>query len=284
MDERWVRSPAWELRLIEADTGASPGDGPHLVASAGADESYWVDEAPPGEAARRLHAAWLADRADALRDDADCGAAVRQLRRVGALVPQGGAAPVRSFVLRWWGEPALAWQAELDRQLADTAPTLRRIQGDGDGTADAVWVIVRTTADWDTALPPYCADFPTRPHVLIDLAYHHSVVVGPWVVPGQTACLACLGTRTVRRWGDAPVPPRPLALAHAPLSAALLLQVLRGAAEPGGHAPWIEHSTHLDLRSLQSQRARIYRQPWCPACSGHADVGCAAERMDGRVV
>lgn len=301
MDERWVRNPAWQLRVIElgseTEGGVAPPAGPHLVASAGADESYWVDEVPHGAAARRLHATWLADASDDLRSDADCGAAVRQLRRVGALVPQGGVAAVRRFALCWWGDPAPSWQLELDRQLAQqpesatahangqapTAPLLQRVTSDTAAQADVVWVYVRTNADWASALPAYCAAFPQRPHVLLDLAYHHSVVIGPWVVPGQTACLACLGARTVRRWGDAPVPPQPLALADSALSVAMLLQLLRSAALPGGQAPWIEHSTQIDLRRLQSQRARVFRQPWCPACSAQADAGCAAEALDGRV-
>ncbi|ARU05842.1 hypothetical protein CCO03_15165 [Comamonas serinivorans] len=262
-----------------------------------------------------------------MREDAACAAALRQLRRVGAVVPQGGVQPVRRVVVRWWGRPAPAWLAELDRQLAtgalvppnevqghhappatggvsgaahapDVEPgqALVRLQRVADagvaalGASDTgvdlgheVVVYVRTTDDWQTALPAYCESLETRPHLLLDLAYHHSVVIGPWVVPGQTACLACLGTRTVRRWADAPVPPSPQALAQPALSVALLLQVLTAAGSPGGQAAWIEHSTHVDLRTLQSQRARVYRQPWCPACAHLPDAGSLAERHGGRL-
>ncbi|RAS61685.1 bacteriocin biosynthesis cyclodehydratase domain-containing protein [Lentzea atacamensis] len=47
------------------------------------------------------------------------------------------------------------------------------------------------------------------PHLLLDLAYHHTAAIGPLVVPGAGACLACLAVRAGRRWGDPPPPPHP---------------------------------------------------------------------------
>ncbi|GAA3642748.1 bacteriocin biosynthesis cyclodehydratase domain-containing protein [Lentzea atacamensis] len=60
------------------------------------------------------------------------------------------------------------------------------------------------------------------PHLLLDLAYHHTAAIGPLVVPGAGACLACLAVRAGRRWGDPPPPPQPGAMSSEfPVSLAL---------------------------------------------------------------
>ena len=291
MEELWVRSPAWVLKGVAADADASSSAAPaaslQLLVSGGVDETYWVDELQSDEGAKRVLAAWQANSLHALRDDPECGAAVRQLRRLGALLPQAALQSVQHFSLHWWGAPDAAWQAELDRQLgtsagAHAAPTLRRVGAEA-SEADAIRVYVRTTASWIESLRPYCEAHSPHVHVLIDLAYHHSLVLGPWVVPGQTACLACMGLRTVRRWGDGAVAEQPLASAHPALSVAMLLQLLREAASVAGQAAWVEHSVQLDLRTLQTQRVRVYRQPWCPACSNLPAQEGGAEAAQGRL-
>lgn len=292
MEELWVRSPAWVLRGVGADADvdadASSSAAPlQLLVSGGVDETYWVDELQSDEGAKRVLAAWQTNSLHALRDDPACGAAVRQLRRLGALLPQAALQNVQHFSLHWWGAPNTAWQAELDRQLdadagAHGMPALRRV-GVEAGEAGAIRVYVRTTANWIESLRPYCETQSPHAHVLIDLAYHHSLVLGPWVVPGQTACLACMGLRTVRRWGDGAVPEQPLAAAQPALSVAMLLQLLREAASVGGQAAWVEHSVQLDLRTLQTQRVRVYRQPWCPACSNSPAQEGGAEAAQGRL-
>ena len=59
--------------------------------------------------------------------------------------------------------------------------------------------------------------------------------------------------------------------------------MLRAAADVGGQAAWVEHSVQFDLRSLQTQRVRVYRQPWCPACSGQLAQDGGAEAAQGRI-
>ena len=47
------------------------------------------------------------------------------------------------------------------------------------------------------------------PHLLLDLAFDHTLCLGPLVFAGETACLACLASRVAHGWGDAAPPPRP---------------------------------------------------------------------------
>jgi len=49
----------------------------------------------------------------------------------------------------------------------------------------------------------------TQPHLLLDLAYEHTISLGPLEFPGLTACVACLKGRLESRWGDDPPPPEP---------------------------------------------------------------------------
>ncbi|PID33054.1 hypothetical protein CR969_02760 [Candidatus Saccharibacteria bacterium] len=39
------------------------------------------------------------------------------------------------------------------------------------------------------------------PHLFIDVSFHHTVSLGPIVVPHQTACVSCLYGRLRERWG-----------------------------------------------------------------------------------
>lgn len=39
-------------------------------------------------------------------------------------------------------------------------------------------------------------------HIFVDLAYHHTISIGPLVFPGDTPCIACLEGRLVTRWGS----------------------------------------------------------------------------------
>ncbi len=246
-EPHWIASPAWRLEV----------HGGLMVASAGADEVLLLDEAPP-EHHERLLQAWAGDGCAALQADAELGGAVRQLRRLGALLPaQALAAPAAMRAqLQWWGTPceplvgalrANAWQIE--------AP----------GSAAPLVLHVRTDHSWQALLTAYAAQAPATPHLLIDLAYHHTVCLGPLVVPGQTACLACLGHRVARRWGDLPPPPAPQLLHRAAQVAALLADgALLGTR-------LLERCISLDLRALRLDTHRVFQLPDCPVCARHAD-------------
>jgi hypothetical protein len=46
-------------------------------------------------------------------------------------------------------------------------------------------------------------------HLFIDLAYHHTLSLGPLVFPGDTPCIACLEGRLLARWGSQAPPALP---------------------------------------------------------------------------
>lgn len=234
-------SPAWRVESL----------GEHLLAQAGADEVYVIDEAPVSEHARLIRLCESGEAAGWVQDPG-IGAAVRQLRRLGVLVPAQAAQPFEPRArLVWVGSPCEALAAGLTGQGWQLmAP---------DGNAPLT-LLVRTNASWSELLGHYDSWHGRGPHMLVDLAHHHTLSVGPLVVPGQTACLACLGHRILQRWGDLQPPPQPEMLSRAAGVAALLSDVVRLGPE------LVEQVASLDLRLLRLSRHHVHIQPGCPVC------------------
>jgi len=243
----WRNSPAWMLSAQTRD------DVTLLLVSGGADALYVVDEAPDADAIGRILDAWQHDTLAALVDDTRCGAAVRQLARLGVLTPPRAHVPLLRIAFTWLGTP---WRA-LDAALA----TMGDVRVDA---ADAtLQLVVRTDASWPDALGAYRDAPPAVPHLFVDVAYQRTLGVGPYVVPGDTACVYCLGNRVLRRWGDPPMPRRPAVADDATRVAALVAPLLADATTL---LPFLEHSVALDLSTLASTRERVVRVPGCPAC------------------
>ncbi|QWF77053.1 hypothetical protein [Amycolatopsis sp. CA-230715] len=106
----------------------------------------------------------------------------------------------------------------------------------------------------------------TRPHLLLDLAYHHTISLGPLVVPGATACLACLAVRSGRRWGDPPPPERPSATDCANLAVALAEHALRRLWDGSLALTDRVVSHHLDELTTTSEH--VLPSAACPVCPG----------------
>ena len=226
--------------------------GERLIASAGADEIYVVDEAPTPVVQQILEACGDGLAAE-LQDDLQCGAAVRQLRRLGALIPSEAAlaTSAKRTSVTWLGEPLPALTIALQAQgwqimdSSDDAPLV---------------MLVRTNASWAEALAAYQTSTPKQVHVLIDMAYHHTVCIGPMVVPGQTACIACLGHRLMHRWGDLHPPAEPAGLQRATGVAALLADATQLSSR------LVERSISLDISQLKLQSSVVFPTPGCPVC------------------
>jgi len=250
---RWTRNPAWALFSQ-----------PHaqrqlLLVSGGADELYVVDEADTPAIIERILGHWQDDTLAILQDDPDGGPAVRQLMRLGVLVPSQAVRPVRRYALDWLGEPLPGLADAFDQHAS---ADLQRV----DAVADAdLLVLVRHGLGWEQALARYRTQMPVQPHVLLDLSYHHTLALGPYVVPGQSACVYCLGNRVLRRWGEAVVPALPEVATQPARIAALVAPLLD---QPHLLLGYLERSVWLDLHRLHGERDRVLRLPWCPACQG----------------
>ncbi|MET9228000.1 hypothetical protein [Lentzea sp. NPDC003310] len=196
-----VADPAWHAQI--RDEG--------LVVYAGADLAYLIPDLP-----RAVAVALAGLFEPVLRgvartvDESRLGEPVRQhlaqLRTLGALRPAG--LPVDDATPLGIGTRVVG---EAPAGLAELLPHHENPD---------LLLVVRTTGTLVDLVE--VARETKVPHLLLDLAYHHTAAVGPFVVPGAGACLACLAVRAGRRWGDPPPPPRPGALSHEfPLSLAL---------------------------------------------------------------
>ncbi|MDD9369879.1 MAG: hypothetical protein PV358_07195 [Acidimicrobiales bacterium] len=289
---RW--SPAWALEPAGTEADLALGRDTTVVLSAGADRRVAIDGVDAAQRAAierwSAGAAVTAGAPDGGRDedcchghshgdsgqgdggdddgDTDCGgrgrasgdgveetgsrhqAVARLLDRLvelGVVVPRAATAP-----------PTV---------VADDAVTAGDL-GDllTEGGVGGMLVLVRTGARWP-AVPP------RRLHLGVDLSLHHTVVLGPLVIPGASACLACLDARVARRWSAPTVPPEPAVRRRLPVVAALLdVQLALVAA---GTSPLVNATVAWNLETGTTDRQSLYKLAGCPLC----DTGPG----DGRV-
>ncbi|AHI00523.1 hypothetical protein GCM10010174_63900 [Kutzneria viridogrisea] len=238
-DQRW--------RVRSAPEGA--------VLSAGADLSYLLPELTAAEAAL------LADffepspggttrKIDPRRVPDAVRQVLPQLRTLGALRPADlPTGPRLRTGLRWAGVELPEFPSTVDED------------------PDLV-VVVRTTGTWRQVAR--IADELTVPHLLLDLSYHHRASIGPLVVPGASACLACLAVRVGWRWGDEQPPARPRATEDLTFPAALVRHAVRRIGE--GSLALLERIVSYDLDELTSTAEQVLPSANCPVCP-HQPVG-----------
>jgi bacteriocin biosynthesis cyclodehydratase domain-containing protein len=101
------------------------------------------------------------------------------------------------------------------------------------------------------------------PHLLLDLAYHHTAAIGPFVVPGAGACLACLAVRAGRRWGDPPPPPHPAAMSH-DFPLALALQAIQNIRT--GSLALLDAVVTVNLDEFTTTRESVLPAADCEIC------------------
>lgn len=95
--------------------------------------------------------------------------------------------------------------------------------------------------------------------MLLDLAFDHTVVFGPLVVPGQTACAPRLHSRVWSAAGVTPrPPPLPAATGDAELAGLLLGRLL---SDWPSRCALVERMISVDLDTLRSHEAPVFRAP-----------------------
>ncbi|SEQ53866.1 bacteriocin biosynthesis cyclodehydratase domain-containing protein [Lentzea xinjiangensis] len=237
-----VADPAWRAQV--RDEG--------LVVYAGADLAYLVPDLPGAVAAALADLFEPESRGPARTvDENRLAEPVRrhlaQLRTLGALRPAG--LPVDDVT------PARA-----GTRVVGEAPAglVERLPHDDD---PELLLVVRTTGTLTDLVE--VARETEVPHLLLDLAYHHTAAIGPFVVPGSGACLACLAVRTGRRWGDPPPPPRPAALTRDfPIS--LALQALQNIRT--GSLALLDAVVTVDLDEFTTTRESVLPAAGCEVC------------------
>jgi bacteriocin biosynthesis cyclodehydratase domain-containing protein len=224
--------------------------------TAGADLAYLLPDLPAADAAFLVNLFGSTRDGSSERFDPDrMPESVRhlipRLRALGALRPTGlPDRPDLTVCLAILGDepPALR-------------PTLANTMSIVDTDADLI-LVVRTTSTW-LDVTTAAARFH-GPHLLLDLAYHHCVSIGPLVVPGASACLGCLALRITRRWGDRPPPDAPHGLADPTLPAAVAAHLIRRIGT--GSLTLLDRVITCDLDELATTTEHVLPSAGCPIC------------------
>ena len=241
---RYSASPHWALVH-------EPG---LLLVHAGADELLAIDDIGD-DAAEQLLALWRAGVMSPERLSPEAAAAFEQLKSAGI---------VRNVI-----EPRAQYAVEvrfagtrderLEEALAGALPAEIAVGADAD-----LVLFVRT----DGRLADLCGDgYATlaTPHLLLDLAYDHTLCLGPLVFARQTACLACLACRVSHAWGDAAPPPRPRMTGHPALVAGLAALAIGNILLREDRA-LVNRTVAYDFGAFESHADSLYRLPMCPVC------------------
>jgi hypothetical protein len=187
---------------------------------------------------------------------ADGRVLVEQLLAAGVL--DGLPAGERSFRVLWVGN-----------ELPDLASRLREFsarRGMTVNPAAAFTLVVRTGGP---QLDLAGLDLP-GPHLLVDVAYHHTLSLGPLVVPPDTSCLGCLVGRITSAWGDQPTPRRPAVCDEPELAASLAVREVD--AIQAGSLALANRTVAYDLRQHELLSSALFKLPWCPRCGEPAPV------------
>lgn len=120
--------------------------------------------------------------------------------------------------------------------------------------ADApLHLVLRTSSSWP--------DSPPGVHLGVDLTHHHTLVLGPLVVPGVTSCLMCLERQTSRRWGQDRVTKSPAIRRWPELTAELITLQIELARS--GESALVNATIAWDLAHGNADRQDLLRAPQC---------------------
>ncbi len=125
-------------------------------------------------------------------------------------------------------------------------------------------VIIRTSAKLAETMEGYKEI--KYPHLFVDIAYDHTLSLGPLVFPGETSCLGCFIGRITRNWGDAEPPRLSNVSDSSELIASLILEQIRTFQKTGNCPELIEKAWTLNINDLTTKFDSVFRLPWCPIC------------------
>lgn len=126
-------------------------------------------------------------------------------------------------------------------------------------------IVIRTAGSLSNFLQTIHYKDVNTVHLFVDLAYHHTVSVGPLVFPRETPCIACLEGRLLARWGSLRPPTRPKAeqdLLQYALEIAYLEVARYNRGDTSLAFKTVAHNT--DQRSIETYK--LLTVPQCPYC------------------
>lgn len=248
----YIWSPHWHAAIVDD----------HLVVRAGADME--LETGPLSLAAQHKALLWQNEESVARPSEAsECQDLFDQFVTLGALQPNISSLSTK-IMLRWLGMPIPLLESFLSQEDFLFQPTSIA------ATTVPLEVAIRTTYTWSETLEAI-REWQPHPHLFVDVAYHHTISVGPFVVPGETACIGCLGGRIRQRWRDNPPVSAPLITSRTLLLAGFLSDAC--ARITTGTVPYINAVMTWDSEEGTAMQERVYRVPGCIFCDDKARAG-----------
>ncbi|MCX7928088.1 MAG: hypothetical protein N2558_00185 [Patescibacteria group bacterium] len=237
-----------------------------LIITKGADELYLVEELS-GEDCQKLYQAYKENKIHKFKNNSTVNENILQviskLEKAGVIYKKDASysesKPV-GFAIRWIGasnKKIFHWL----KKFVEKEEKLF-IQNESDGAN--LMVIVRTSGKLSEVMRDY--ENIKIPHLFFDVAFDHTLSLGPFVFPNETACLGCFIGRITRNWGDANPPLVPNASSSGELIASLILEQVRTFRNIGSCPELIEKTLTLNLNNLTTKIDHVFCLPWCPIC------------------
>lgn len=229
-----------------------------LVLHAGADELFAIEDVPDAVVAELL-ALWRADEMHPEALSQEAADVFEQLKASGIVRNVMEPRPAYELELRFAGSRHAALEAAIAAALPERIAVAR------DGAEADLVLFVRTNSTLAEVAGDGYAELRT-PHLLLDLAFGHTISLGPLVFADQTACPACLVGRISHLWGDVAPPPRPRMTAHPGLAAGLVALAI-GEILLRDDRSLVNRTVAHDFAAHAVRSNSVYRSPVCPACA-----------------
>lgn len=127
-------------------------------------------------------------------------------------------------------------------------------------------LIIRTNSSYANLLGTIDYSDISKPHLFVDIAFHHIISIGPLVFPGETACIACLQGRITNRWGDDTPPVVPQSVnKYGGLTAELVVTEL--VKIKNGDTSLTNKTVSWNLRDRTVKKDQLLKVALCPTCT-----------------
>lgn len=132
-------------------------------------------------------------------------------------------------------------------------------------TADLL-LIVRVNSTYAEILNGVNYQSISKPHLFVDMAFHHTLSLGPLVFPGETACIACLQGRISTRWGDELPPTSPkINKEYLGVVSELILVELNRISH--GDTSLTNKTVFWNFQDRITKANLLLKVPLCPVCT-----------------
>ena len=234
-----------------------------LFITRGADEIYMVDSA-----VQHVDAVQSAYEREAYSEldmsDPEIAAVMQEIEQAGVIyrgqIPRQQTLEKMSLYVKYYGKQDENLGAMLGQFIENHQDIVLGTEMD---SADLV-LLVRQSGEMLTLLEGYAEI--TKPHLLVDTAFEHTLSIGPLVYPGETACINCFAGRIIQSWGNTASPKKPNAAEHTELIAALILEHLKTYLKLGSCPELVNQAWTMNLNDFSTKVDNVHKLPWCETC------------------